>query len=290
MREVLAGGVRFNVVTMGVSGPVLALVHGLVLDNHSSFYLTLAPALARRARLVLYDLRGHGRSEQPPTGYTLDDMASDLFGVLDALGHREPAILLGHSFGVQVALRAASRRPGRVRGLVLVESHSGEAELGARMAETLALEGETRREKVKELFGHWLAKHQARGHVDPAVAAAQGALDADGQASLRQLARLERRRRSPMVATAEALRDRTTLARDLAATAPLEDRELARIACPALAVYGADSEILADGRRLAGLLPDCRLVEVEGCGHGLLYQATERLREEILGWLEQVAP
>lgn len=287
MREVLAGGLRFNVVTMGASGPVLAMVHGLVLDNHSSFYLTLAPALARRARLVLYDLRGHGRSEQPPEGYTLDDMASDLIGVLDALGHREPAILLGHSYGGQVALRAASRWPGRVRGLVLVESHSGEAELGARIAETLSLEGEARREKVKELFGHWLAKHHARGHVGPEGGAV---LDADGEASLRQLSRLKRRRRSPMVDTAEALRDRTTLARDLAATAPMDDGALARIACPALAVYGADSEILGDGRRLASLLPDCRLVVVEGCGHGLLYQATDRLRAEILAWLEQVAP
>jgi pimeloyl-ACP methyl ester carboxylesterase len=287
MLEVQARGLRFNALRMGEAGPVVVMIHGLLIDNHASFYMTLAPALRGRARVVLYDLRGHGRSEQPPAGYTAEDMAADLDGILDTLGlGTESLVLVGHSFGGHIALRYATLNPGRLTGLVLLESFSGGAELGSQMAETLALEGEARKTKMRELFGHWLAKHAARGHVDPGQLDL-ASLDADRRATVEKMQRLGRRRRSPMVESARALRDRTTFVEDLSAVRPLPDAALARIACPALAVYGGDSDLLAEGRHLASVLPRCTLRVLPGHGHGILFHATAAVREAITAWMDE---
>ena len=80
MAEVVARGLRFHVQHLGVrpDGPLVVFVHGLVLDNLSSWYFTVAGEVAKRAEVLLYDLRGHGSSERPETGYGVADMVQDL--------------------------------------------------------------------------------------------------------------------------------------------------------------------------------------------------------------------
>ena len=288
MREVVARGVRFNVLELGHGDPLVVCVHGLLLDNHSSFYMTIAPALARHARVILYDLRGHGRSEQPAEGYGSDDMADDLAALLDALGFGDrPAIIVGHSFGGHIALRFAVRHPARVAGLVLLDAQSGVADIGERMAQTFSLQGEARTAKLEELFGHWLARHSARGHRAAATSSQDGGstFDADGEATIAFVGRLRRKRRSPLVDTAQRLAEQTSFIRDICATAPLEDVELTQITCPVLAVYGQESELRSDGERLARVLPRCELVLVPGASHGVLFQATGKLRDLLDQWI-----
>lgn len=300
MPDIHARGVRFNVLTMGDAGPALVFVHGLMIDNLSSFYMSIAPALSKSARVILYDLRGHGRSEQPPTGYTADDMADDLDGILAALDLPDPrVIVVGHSFGGYIALRFATRHPDRVAGLVLLEAHSGMADFGAQMQQTMALEGEERNELVRKLFGHWLSKHAARGQADPAPAQAvppdvtqvdPDALDADARSTVAMVGRLQRRRRNPLVDTAQRLAASTSFSRDVAAAMPLADAAIAAIACPVLALYGAESELVRDGDRLARLLPRCELRMIEGCAHGILFHATAEVRDAMLAWLAATWP
>ncbi len=285
MADIHARGVRFNVLRMGKAGPTLILVHGVMIDNLSSFYLSIAPALAQSAQVILYDLRGHGRSEQPPTGYTTDDMADDLAGILDGLALPDPrVIVVGHSFGGYIALRFATRHPDRIAGLVLLEAHSGVADFGAQMATTMALEGEARTELMRTLFGHWLAKHSARGEVDPANVTVDE-LDADARSTMAMFGRLRRRRRTPLVDTAQRLAADTSFARDVAAAKSLTDAAIADITCPVLALYGGDSELVADGTRLAHLLPQCELQLIAGSAHGILFHATAEVREAMLEWL-----
>jgi pimeloyl-ACP methyl ester carboxylesterase len=100
-------------------GPDLVLVHGLG-GNLAGWHLTMVPALQQEYRVLTYDLRGHGRSDAPPTGYTTGDMAQDLRGLLDALGI-ERAALVGHSWGADIVLHFALLNPGRVSELVIVE-------------------------------------------------------------------------------------------------------------------------------------------------------------------------
>jgi pimeloyl-ACP methyl ester carboxylesterase len=85
--------------------------------------LLVFPA-SRRARdavrVTLYDLRGHGTSEGPDSGYTARDMAGDLKALMDAKGI-ESAHLVGHSFEApSPALRGAPS--ARVRSLALIDS------------------------------------------------------------------------------------------------------------------------------------------------------------------------
>jgi pimeloyl-ACP methyl ester carboxylesterase len=81
----------------------------------------MLPKLREHYRITTYDLRGHGRTEAPPTGYTTKDMANDLLGIMDAL-EIERAHLVGHSLGADLSLHLALLRPDRVQKLVLIEA------------------------------------------------------------------------------------------------------------------------------------------------------------------------
>jgi pimeloyl-ACP methyl ester carboxylesterase len=97
----------------------VVLVHGLG-ASLGAWYWTLAPALAASNRVVSFDLRGHGLSSMPRSGYTTQAMADDLKAQLDFLGI-DKAHLVGHSFGGRVILNFASKYPERARSLTLAD-------------------------------------------------------------------------------------------------------------------------------------------------------------------------
>ena len=125
MADVVANGVRHHVQRLGGGRRTVVFLHGLVMDNLSSLYFTLANPVAAGADVVLYDLRGHGRSERPAAGYRVDDLVADLGALLDALGVDGPVDLVGNSFGGLLALAFAAAAPARVAGLALVDAHDG---------------------------------------------------------------------------------------------------------------------------------------------------------------------
>jgi len=77
-----------------------------------------AAALARDARVLRYDMRGHGRSPVPPPPYTLADLGADLLALLDRHGIAR-ASLCGVSLGGMVSMWVAAHAPERVGRLVL---------------------------------------------------------------------------------------------------------------------------------------------------------------------------
>lgn len=100
------------------NGPTVVLVHGL--GGRVDQWLPVARRLASRHRVVLVELPGHGLSPMPPP-FTLDQATAALEATL-AKTAPEPFLLVGHSMGGVVAVNLALRHPGRVRGLVLVET------------------------------------------------------------------------------------------------------------------------------------------------------------------------
>ncbi|WP_441898451.1 alpha/beta fold hydrolase [Microbacterium sp.] len=88
-------------------------------DSRSSWALVQL-RVAAFARTVVYDRSGLGRSAPNPAERTLDRMADDLNDLLDA-SPPGPLILVGHSAGGPIVRLAASRRPDRIAGLVLVD-------------------------------------------------------------------------------------------------------------------------------------------------------------------------
>jgi pimeloyl-ACP methyl ester carboxylesterase len=143
------------------------------------------------------------------------------------------------------------------------------------MAKTLRLEGDERRAMVTEIFSNWLAKHEARGH-----------LDSDASAAIGQVKRLTApKRRSPMASNATWLVTETTLVDDLSSTQEVSDDELRALDFPTLLLYGADSDLRSDGERLAKLLPHCELHLLPNCGHGILWQAKPSVVEKTTEWI-----
>jgi 3-oxoadipate enol-lactonase len=81
----------------------------------------VASALAEQFRIVRYDSRGHGLTDVPVPPYSIDDLAGDLTGLLEALEVRE-AVICGLSVGGLVAQRFALMNPGRALSLVLCDT------------------------------------------------------------------------------------------------------------------------------------------------------------------------
>lgn len=125
MPVAVVNGVRLNFVQMDDGEPGdrehLVMVHGLA-TNLAFWYFQYAAQLAKTFRVTLFDLRGHGRSEMPASGYGPAVLAVDLAGLMDHLKIGK-AHFLAHSFGGVVTLNFACIHPQRVQSLVLADSH-----------------------------------------------------------------------------------------------------------------------------------------------------------------------
>ena len=103
-------------------GDAVLLVAGLALPA-SSWWRTV-PVLARRFRVLVYDHSGVARSAARRAPFSTTAMAHDALAVLDAAGV-ERAHVYGISLGGLVAQKIVTRRPDRVRSLVLGATHPG---------------------------------------------------------------------------------------------------------------------------------------------------------------------
>lgn len=118
-RTVVSDGVRLHVREWPAKGPSALLVHGLASSSH--IWDLVAPKLERAGvRAVAYDQRGHGRSGKPSSGYGFEHTAGDAAAVVRALRLRRP-VVVGHSWGANVALEVAVRYPRSVGAIVLVD-------------------------------------------------------------------------------------------------------------------------------------------------------------------------
>ena len=115
-RRIQAGGVTLSIRDHeGGSPPVLAL-HGLA--SNARWWDLVAARLDER--VVAVDLRGHGLSDKPDTGYDFASVAGDVIGVADTLELSE-YVVAGHSWGASVALWVAALDTQRCRGGVCVD-------------------------------------------------------------------------------------------------------------------------------------------------------------------------
>ncbi len=101
------------------SGHAVVFIHGLSLDRR--LWDGQVGPLSRSYMMVRYDLRGHGLSEAPRTGYSLPHYARELRELVDCLGLRRPS-LVGLSMGGNVAIEYALTYPDRLETLTLVDS------------------------------------------------------------------------------------------------------------------------------------------------------------------------
>ena len=115
----------------GTGSPPFVLVHGLA--SNARLWDGVATALVAAGHQVFaVDLRGHGRSSKPAGPYDVTTVADDLATVIERLGIERP-VVAGQSWGGNVVLELAARRPDLVRGIVCVDG--GWLELGRDFAD-----------------------------------------------------------------------------------------------------------------------------------------------------------
>lgn len=255
-----ANGIRLHVQRMAARGttaaapPTVVFVHGLATDSLASFYFTLAgPVAGAGHEVVAYDLRGHGRSERPPSGYRVADAVADLTALLDELGITGPVHLVGNSYGGTISFSFAATHPERVASIVVIESEPTSESWSVKMTELLA---RARAQLQHEEALAWINENKG-GHTTKLAKAA-----------------------------GRMLKD-TAIAEELPTGPILTAEQVAGITAPVLAVYGSESDLVEQAPALAAALPDCRTVIVPGQEHSVLVEATKVMRELLLEWLAE---
>jgi len=113
-----ANGITVHYLRTGGSKPPLIALHGLT--GNGACWTPLARALGGDYDVIMPDARGHGRSSAPLHGYLYSDHASDVVGLIEALGLAAP-VLLGHSMGGMTAAMVASQIGPAIRGVILAD-------------------------------------------------------------------------------------------------------------------------------------------------------------------------
>ena len=256
MSMVSANGVDLHVEEVAPIGPAqgtVVLIHGMTSDSMASWFLTLAHPLAEAGmRVLLYDLRGHGHSSRPPTGYRLDDFVDDLEALLAHWAVDEPVHLFGNSFGGHDRVRVRGPAP-RARWPASWRSSRRRPPPPGSPGWPSGCPGPPRPWPTRRRWrpaGRWLA----------------------------------RRLRA---ASALLVRTRTSARNCRPARCPTR-RAFAAITCPVLCLYGGDSvvkELTAETERL---VPQSKHVVVVGQQHTLLIKAPDQVRAEVLPWLRHL--
>ena len=125
-------GLRLHYRDWGGRGRPIVLLHGLA--STCRIWDLVAPILARDFSVVAVDQRGHGESDKPTDGYDFATVSRDLHGFVQAQGLESP-VVVGHSWGGNVALAYGVAYPGTARGLCFIDG--GTIEVSARPGMTL---------------------------------------------------------------------------------------------------------------------------------------------------------
>jgi pimeloyl-ACP methyl ester carboxylesterase len=153
--------------------PALLALHGLA--SNARWWDLVADHLVPAHRVIAVDLPGHGRSDRPDGGYDFDTVSRDLEGLLAALHHPEPLVVVGHSWGATVALSFAATYPHLALSVVCIDGGAGD--LKAYFGPSWAVAERTMRPPALSgitpaMVRAWMDSSPLRDGSDPDTAAA----------------------------------------------------------------------------------------------------------------------
>lgn len=254
-----SNNIELNVQILGDRGPLVFMSHGLVAGSMATWWFQFAPTLAKRYRVVVYDMRGHGRSEKATSGFDIPTMAEDLLGLIKAVqtelnAHNEAVYLIGHSYGALVSLQCALTHElgDQLAGLVLVD-----------------------------------APLPASQYISPSMANLKDpdAVEVMAQRLLVDLGITGNRRQRNFTQHLRYLYLNTSLIDDVANAQDIADEALAQIQTKTLLVYGEQSDCCAAGQRLHRLLPNSQLTFLP-CGHFITVEAPDLLNQALAEFMD----
>lgn len=269
LKGVQVNGAELHVQDCGRGRPVV-FVHGSLSDYRS--WSAQAEALSRRFRVISYSRRYHVPNRWPDAGenYTLPVHAGDLAGLIRILG-LDPVHLVAYSAGAWIAAVTALEHPWLLRSLTLIEP--GIYSLLPDGPERAAIVRENAEigERVREA----LRRGDETGAARLMLEFVLGSGTWDGLAPEIRAALLEN------APSFRAQLSATAIPRALTAD------DICRLKTPTLLVGGENSRpefpLILD--ELERSLPDSKRVRVAGAGHGLVFEAPERLNEILSAFL-----
>ncbi len=244
--KIATNGLQLYYTRTGGDKPPLVLAHGF--SDDGLCWTPVTEALEAEYDVIMVDARGHGRSDAPDGGYNATTMATDLAGVITALGIHKP-VVMGHSMGGSTTMVLAGLFSD-LPGAIIIEDSGATNLMADKSPEALArLQGwHDRMVKLQSKTHAELIEH-ARTET-PTWAEAE--LEPWANAKLRfSMKALDRRDAVPL--------DWTQI--------------LGSITCPALLLY-ADPErgggVTAErAAEMQGLLPQLQTVHIPGAGHNI---------------------
>ncbi len=250
MEKIKVNGIELAYERRGKGTP-LVLLHGYPLDHH--LWDEVAALLEDTFDLILPDLRGFGKSTTVDSPYTMDNLASDVAGLLDHLGIQKTAIV-GHSMGGYVALAFVRLYPERVSGLGLVSSQ--------------VVDDPPERKEARYKSAADVAEKGISGVVE--TMRTKFTSDPRLQAFARET--MEKQQPAAYIGALKAMAER-----------PDSTSLLASFKFPVVLVHGdADALIPIDrAREVKAALPQAHYLELEGVGHMPMMEAKEKTAEVL---------
>jgi pimeloyl-ACP methyl ester carboxylesterase len=245
-------------------GYPLVLIRGL--GSNADHWYAQVPEFSKHFRVIVFDNRGIGRSGDPGGDFTIQDMADDTVGLLDALSIPQ-AHVLGVSMGGMIAQRLALDHPGRVKGLVLVVSHCG----GSRQVRPSA--------EIARLVNEMVTV----GSPESRIKALPAFFDPDTLKT--NLACAQAYAEVSMKYPADA----KILSRQFKAIQAFDVHDrLPAIQSPTLVVASSGDVLIPPGNSdlLAARIPGARLVSIPGGGHQILVEQPEACNRAVLDFLK----
>jgi 3-oxoadipate enol-lactonase len=225
------------------------------------------PVYSREYRLILFDNRGSGQTDAPDIPYTMEMLADDLAGLLDAIGI-DAAFIFGVSFGGRIAQHFALRYPEKTLGLILGATtcggpHSVPTDAATRN-EMMSLRGLPPEKGAREGLRFFFTRDFIEKNPDLVEKMVAGMLA------------------YPPPPHGQMRQSQAGVAHDTYERLP-------EIKAPTLVIHGEADRIspVENGRILASRIPNAELAILKNSGHLFMYEAEDESNRIILDFLKR---
>jgi pimeloyl-ACP methyl ester carboxylesterase len=242
-------------------GEPLILVHGLMATGR--IFDPIVPLLSKKYRLIIPDLRGHGKSQGMNTKFKNEQFSKDILVILKKENIEEFSVL-GYSHGGAIAQILAFNQPNRVKNLVLVNSYS--------------YKFQTLKEKIIARIVFLLIlffKTSSYEKLAKIIGSGGGEKLSQDQFVKFQSVVSENKNKKAMIETYKTIY-------------PFDSRKwLSKIKCPTLIMRGAEDLAVPkhNAEMLKNGITNSELIEIPNAGHAMILSYSKEIAQEVINFL-----